>query len=174
MQRGRPPKPVTIHRLQGTYQRVRHDKRAHEPHAEGELAESEPPEWMTADQQRIWRKVAAEAPKGILRQADRLLFQNYVLLADRLETAAKTQIALDAKAATAPLLAKGAVSAIISPYIRIMNACTVLMTQLQGEMGFTPSSRARMGQPHPPAEEADRRFEVISPDGSRTAYEGSG
>jgi P27 family predicted phage terminase small subunit len=174
MPRGPKPKPVAIHKLQGSYQRVRHAKRAQEPHAEGALAECAPPEWMTADQQRIWREVIAEAPKGILRQADRRMMINYVVLADRFETAARTQIALDAKS-TAPLLVRGAAGTAISPYVRIMNQCTALMTQLQGEMAFSPSGRARLGQPQAPGldEAAYRRFEVIAPDGTRTAYEGS-
>jgi hypothetical protein len=98
--------------------------------------------------------VVAEAPKSILRRADRRLMINYVALAERFETAAKMQIALDA-ASKAPLLVKGAAGSSISPYVRIMNQCTLLMTQLQGEMGFTPSARARLGTPAPPIEEAE-------------------
>jgi P27 family predicted phage terminase small subunit len=154
MKTGRPPKPISLHRLEGTYNATRHAGRQHEPCAEGELAEVAPPEWMTAEQQRIWREVVAEAPKGILRRADRRLMINYVALAERFETAAKTQIALDA-GKTAPLLVKGTAGTSVSPYIRIMNHCIALMTQLQGEMGFTPSARARLGTPAPPVEAAE-------------------
>lgn len=73
------------------------------------------------------------------------MFINYVVLADRFETAARTQNQIDA-GTTTPLLARGAVGAVISPYIRIMDRCIPLMTQLGAELGFSPTARARLGQ----------------------------
>jgi len=63
----RRPKPVDLHHLEGTYQRVRHDRRAVEPEAPGDLAELKAPKWLTERQRAIWDDVIKRAPRGILR-----------------------------------------------------------------------------------------------------------
>ena len=146
MERGRKPTPAAMLKLQGSYRATRHARRQVEPRADGELADIAPPAWMTMSQKRHWRQILKDAPKGILRRADRRMFINYVVLTDRFETAARTQNQIDARTTT-PLLARGAVGAVISPYIRIMDRCTLLMTQLGAELGFSPTARARLGRP---------------------------
>jgi P27 family predicted phage terminase small subunit len=168
MQRGRKPKPIAVHRLQGTLSTTRHRHRQAEPKAEGELADVRPPEWMTPGQKRVWRQILKDAPKGVLRKADRQMFRNYVIAAERFEVAARMQNKLDATA-PAPLLTKGSAGVMISPYIKIMNRETIIMTQLGAELGLSPTARARLGQPqsHEPREHdanwsALRRFPVIA------------
>jgi len=63
----RRPKPVDLHHLEGTYQRVRHDRRAVEPEAPADLAELRAPKWLTERQRAIWADVVKRAPRGILR-----------------------------------------------------------------------------------------------------------
>jgi hypothetical protein len=100
------------------------------------------------------------------------MFLNYVIAAERFEAAARAQNKLD-ETASAPLLVRGSAGAMISHYCKIMDRCTLLMTQLGAELGFSPTARARLGQPQAkrePAGDSDawatlRRFPVI--DGGR-------
>jgi phage terminase small subunit len=169
--RGRPPKPVAIHRLQGTYQRVRHDRRAQEPAAPGELSECAPPAWLSDNQRRrLWGELLADAPKGLLRRADQRLFAQYVVLIDYFERAVIAQNALDAESRV-PLLMRGQQSVAISSYVRLVSGLVPLLDSLQSELGFTPTARARFGVPAAPIEPLEppseawaelRRFPVIS------------
>jgi P27 family predicted phage terminase small subunit len=168
MQRGRKPKPIAMHRLQGTVVTTRHRHRQAEPKASGELADVRPPEWMTPAQKRVWREILKDAPRGVLFKADRTTFRNYVIASERFERAARMQNQID-ETASAQLLTKGSAGPMISPYIRIMNRETIIMTSLGSELGFSPTARARLGQPQPhePAEGHDRwstlrRFPVIA------------
>ena len=43
---GRPPKPVQLHKIEGTYQPVRHAGRGDRLDAPGELSGKRPPGWM--------------------------------------------------------------------------------------------------------------------------------
>jgi P27 family predicted phage terminase small subunit len=172
LQRGRKPKPVAVLKLEGTYDSSRHRRRQHEPATEGELADVDPPRWLTADQKRIWRQAVKDAPKGVLRRGDRHLFVSFVVAAARFETAARKQNEMDS-ASTAPFLMRGASGkAMLSPYLRVMREASAVLVQLGAELGFSPSARARLGQPGEPALSAStdddntwaelRRFPVIT------------
>ena len=67
MQRGRKPKPVAQLKLERTYDGSRHRRRQCEPAAEGNLADVDPPAWLTAEQKRAWRQAIKDAPKGVLK-----------------------------------------------------------------------------------------------------------
>jgi len=162
--------------LEGTYDASRHARRAREPQADGDLADCRAPDWMTDNQRRLWAELLADAPKGLLRRADRQLFTNYVVLADRFERAAIAQNALDARS-SAPMLMRGQPSVVVSPYIRVMNQATVLMNTLQAELGFTPSARARLGVADLPDDDREptnphERLDMILPDGKVVPYAG--
>jgi P27 family predicted phage terminase small subunit len=170
--RGPKPKPVDLHRLEGTYQRVRHDKRAVEPAAPGDLAEIQPPAWLTERQREIWGDVVKRAPKGILKAIDRELVAAYVELVDRHQRAAEGQARIDSGEGL-PLLVRGTSGLAPSPYLRIMDQATLLMVRLSSEFGFSPAARAGLGQPEgasPPDADGTwsvlRRFPVI--DGGKT------
>lgn len=170
MTRGRPPKPVQIHRLEGTYRPDRHSERA-EPVAAGLLAQMQPPAWMTERQREIWGEIIADAPYGILRRIDRQLLVNYVELVARHERAVIAQRQVDDAAETAALLSRNGG---ISPYLKIINHCVMLMAKLQTEMGFTPTARASLGMASLPTREEPaiehERFDVILPTGERIPY----
>jgi P27 family predicted phage terminase small subunit len=164
----RRPKPVDLHRLEGTYQSVRHARRAIEPAAEGDLGEIMPPKWLTERQRAIWRDVVKRAPRGILRAIDAELVGAYCELVDRHQRAAEAQARLDAGEGL-PLVVRGASGLVPSPYLRIMNQATLLMVRLSSEFGFSPAGRAGLGRPErppPPGEDGGtwsvlRRFPVI-------------
>jgi P27 family predicted phage terminase small subunit len=168
MQRGRKPKPVAQLKLEGTYDGSRHRRRQCEPAAEGDLADVDPPAWLTAEQKRAWRQTIKDAPKGVLKRADRQLFLSYVVAVARFELAVRTQNQLDA-AGTTPLLTRSSTgTAMLSPYLRAMNQASALMVQLGAELGFSTSARARLGQPAEREPQDDpvwstlRKFPVIS------------
>jgi P27 family predicted phage terminase small subunit len=133
-----------VHQLQASYQPYRHDKRAIEPVAPGDLAQCQPPDWMNDQQRAIWRDLLARAPIGILHAIDLELFAAYVELVDCYQMAVRTQNELRI------LDAQGA----LSPYRRVIKDCFSQMVRLQSEMGFTPAARTRLGQPaEPPSQQ---------------------
>jgi P27 family predicted phage terminase small subunit len=154
---------------------TRHKRRAQEPIAEGELAAVAPPAWLSDNQRRLWGELLADAPKGLLRRADQRLFSEYVVLVDYFERAAQAQNELDA-GSSAPLLMRGQ-TASISAYIRVVTRLVPLLNQLQSELGYSPTARARLGVPASPLQPVEapkddawaslRRFPVIA-DGRKT------
>jgi P27 family predicted phage terminase small subunit len=172
MPAGRPPKPIQLHRIEGTFRPDRHDSRV-EPEAPGSLNGVRPPSWMSRRHRQLWREILADAPHALLRRIDRQLLVNYVELVERHERAAKAQSKIDATATT-PLLSRNGGVVTVSPYVRIMNHCVLLMTKLQSEMGFTPSARASLGVPMLPTPQEPtsphQRFDTILPDGTRLPY----
>jgi phage terminase small subunit len=142
---GRPPKPTALLKLQGTLQPVRHANRG-DPEAPGDLAHKPAPEWMTAAQRDLWAEILLDAPRELLRRIDWVVFANYIEIVDRHAKAVMAQRKLDEGQAL-PFLVKGKDCPAISPYIRVINHCVLIMRNLQGEMGFTPSARARFKVP---------------------------
>jgi P27 family predicted phage terminase small subunit len=148
---GRPPKPVQLHKIEGTYQPVRHASRGDQLEAPGELSGKRPPAWMNEAQRKLWRELLTDAPLGVLRRIDAALLGNYVELLDRYRRLVEAQRQLDL-AQPMPFLVKSPAGATLSPYLRAINHCVLLLTRLAGEMGFTPAARA--GLPVPGAAES--------------------
>ena len=150
---GRPPKPIAIHKLQGTFQPVRHAHREHEPYAEGELADTRVPHWMLKRQKRLWREAIATAPRGVLRQADRHTFIGYILAVDTMIEAAKAQN-------RAQLLQPNGMP---SPYLRMIRQTLEMMSKLANDLGFSPAARIRLATGEPPPPEQPKGFEMVTP-----------
>ena len=93
MPRGGKTKPVAIHRLQGTYQPIRHARRAHEPEAQGDLTKRPPLAWMTRGQKERWVDILSRAPQGVLADIDQEQFAAYVVHVDVFVEAAKARAA---------------------------------------------------------------------------------
>jgi P27 family predicted phage terminase small subunit len=142
MKRGPKPKPIAIHKLEGTFEKSRHGK-VREPLAPGALETKAAPAWMNDDQRELWADVLVDAPRDVLRRIDWQLFAAYIELMDRHAKAVVAQRQID-RGRPLPYIAKGAHGVTASPYLRIINHCVILMTRLQSEMGFTPSSRVRL------------------------------
>jgi P27 family predicted phage terminase small subunit len=150
---GRPPKPVQLHKIEGTYQPVRHASRGDQFEAPGELSGKRPPAWMNAAQRKLWRDLLADTARGVLRRIDAALLGNYCELLDRYQQLVEAQRQLD-RAQPMPFLVKGPAGAVLSPYLRATNHCVLLLTRLATEMGFTPAARAGLPVPAT-AESAD-------------------
>jgi P27 family predicted phage terminase small subunit len=142
MPRGRPPKPTSLLKLQGTYHRHRHDRRG-KMQASGDIADRPPPDWMTERQQKLWKDILARAPIETLRGIDREIFAAYVELVDRHAQACEAQARLD-RGKALPYLMKAADGPVVSPYLGIANKAVLLMHQLQVDLGFSPLARTRM------------------------------
>jgi phage terminase small subunit len=152
MPKGRPPLPISLHKLAATYDPRHHDKRAHEPEAAGELSESKPPWWFNARQRRIWARTIAAAPRHVLRTIDWQMFAEYCVLVDTFTLAQREQNKqklLDA--AGQP-----------SRYLRVIRQTVEILCKLRSEMGFTPVARSRLATAEPPAEEP-KGFELVQP-----------
>ncbi len=141
------PKPTSLLKIQGTFRPVRHASRDPEVEAPGELAAKVPPEWMTATQREFWTETLLDAPKDILRRIDWAQFAGYVEVWDRYVRLVQAQQRLD-KGLALPFLVKGASGApALSPYLRQMNQCLILLARYAGELGFSPAARAALGRP---------------------------
>jgi len=149
---GRRPKPVKLHKLQGTFNVTRHRGRI-EPQASGDLSSKPPPDFFTDTQRELWTDALLDAPAGVLARIDWGLLVAYIETLDRYFRAIEAQRALD-RGQQLPFLTKGKNGPITSPFIRIMNHCIALNARLAAEMGFTPSGRARIGALRGIADEA--------------------
>jgi P27 family predicted phage terminase small subunit len=143
---GRPPKPVQLHKIEGTYQPVRHASRGDQLDAPGELSGKRPPGWMNQAQRKLWRELLTDAPAGVLRRIDAALLANYCELRDRYRQLVEAQRQLD-RAQPMPFLVKSPTGAALSPYLRAINHCVLLLTRLAAEMGFTLAARAGLPVP---------------------------
>src|SRR3954462_2070592 len=87
--RGRKPVPAPVLRARGTFRRARHDGRAIEPLAPGDLREA--PVHLTASQQELWRFAIANAPANIVRSVDYGVLAAYVVALDQHKQATELQ-----------------------------------------------------------------------------------
>lgn len=175
--RGRPPKPIAVHRLQGTFEPGRHKGRSRaEPLVSGDIPH-DPPEWLTHHAQQVWRAVVPYLVKGSIGGGDLHLMASYCDQTATHQRAIMAQAKIDGASET-PFLAKGREGQVIaSPYIAIIRRSALAMSQLGSELGIGPTARARIGAillgPDAPAAPGGQRedpwsaFEVI-PGGKRT------
>jgi P27 family predicted phage terminase small subunit len=140
---GPKPKPTVLHKLHGTYNVTDHRRREREPVAAGTPAELGTPAWFEAEHRSEWAQLLRDAPAGVLARIDAAVLEHYVELRVRYRLAVLSQRALD-RGAALPLLTTTANGVAISQYVHVIDKCVLLMTRLQAEMGFTPSSRSRL------------------------------
>lgn len=152
---GRKPKPTRLHVIEGTLNATRHKKRDKEPVPQGELIE--PPGWFSEQQREIWAYGLKSAPRGLLKALDQSVYVVWVIACDVHRQAAEQITA----AGPAGLLRRtparfgpknpktgkptrilGAV--VEATLVGIMNRQAKIMLKAAAEMGFTPSSRARV------------------------------
>jgi P27 family predicted phage terminase small subunit len=114
--------------------------------APGDLSEA--PEWFTDEQRTEWRYAVANAPRGVLRGADKAVLAAFIVAQDvhQKATLAMQQSALLVKTPKQELPMQ-------NPYLPIINRQFQLMVRAASELGFTPCSRARIenGVEHPVA-----------------------
>ena len=124
---------------------MRHAGREVEVEAPGDLASKPPPEWLTTQQKKFWGEALADAPKGLLRRADWAMFVGYVETWDRYTRLVQAQQRLDADL-DLPFLVRGSGGPALSPYLRAMNHCLMLLIRIETELGFTPTARVHFGR----------------------------
>lgn len=148
--RGRKPKPTHLKVIDGNA--GRRPLNPDEPQPQGSLGD--PPEWMPAMQQRIWRDAIASAPEGMLKRLDSSVFTVWVVACATHQDSAE-KVARFGTVVKSPVLGQP----IQSPYVGIMNRQAQLMLKAAAEMGFSPTSRSRVKVEKSPA--ADDPFAGI-------------
>lgn len=111
--------------------------RKDEPIAPGRL--TTPPDWLTKRQKADWAYAIDNAPLALLRRIDLELLCVFVVAADLHRQASQgiAQFGLLMHAA-------GSGQPIQSPYVSVVSRQALIMVKAAAELGFTPSSRARM------------------------------
>lgn len=132
--KGRKPKPTYLKLIQGNpgHRPLNHD----EPQPEGDLIE--PPESFSPPQRVLWRTTLANVPDGLLRRLDLGIFASYVVNLSEFLLADQKVQALGSVVVTAGN------QAMQNPYVSIRNRANIAMVRAAAELGFTPSSRARV------------------------------
>jgi phage terminase small subunit len=126
---GRPRTPTNILHLNGAMKRNpgRYNERAHEPKPSGEIGD--PPAWMDEAHANCWRDIVADAPPGVLSNADRGLLTLMVPLRLHSE-GGDPYVSEDGK---------------IHETIRVYNDKRLaLLLRCYTELGFTPASRSKV------------------------------
>jgi P27 family predicted phage terminase small subunit len=106
-----------------------------EPVPDGDLID--PPEEFSAEQRRIWSKLLANAPAGLLKRLDEAIFASYVVNYSNFLKA-------NAEIERLGLLVRVAKNDAINPYLSIARNANAAMIKAAAELGFTPSSRSRV------------------------------
>jgi P27 family predicted phage terminase small subunit len=146
--RGRKPAPIELKLLKGNPgKRAINGKAAvlQQPEA---LAQDAAPEMLLPEAQAYWEHAIANAPRGLLRKLDVYLLAAWCNAAYRYEynmrLAAKSDVIPVRGAKLAGLDPKDR-PVMHNPFSTAARAYLKDMTMLASELGFTPSSRARLG-----------------------------
>ena len=136
MKRGTKTTPLALKVLRGNPRKERLP--SYEPRGRGYL--TEPPDWMDEAHRVLWRYALDHAPGGILSGADRELLAVWVAAAVEharavIEVRRLGQVVRNRDG-----------NAIQSPFLSIMTRQALVMLRAAAELGFTPSSRAALGQ----------------------------
>lgn len=134
---GRKPIPLHLAKVQGVKSQSKYDRRPN--WIERQKRRLRMPEGLTPNEKRHWKLYVKESQAGHLQPQDAPLLKRLVYhlnLADQ----------YDEKVRHTPSLIKtpnGMPQQ--SPYVGMINKQTLIIKNLLSELGFTPSSRARLG-----------------------------
>jgi len=108
------------------------------------------------DQRAIWTRLVEDAPPGLLTGVDRDLLVNYVVTVAARDKA----LVLFNETGCQVLVraAEGHTGTVTNPLMRELRRLAESMRMLQGELGFTPSARARVTVVPPGAADELERF----------------
>jgi P27 family predicted phage terminase small subunit len=161
MPRGRKPRPTPLHHLHGTFNSTRHRDRLAEPVTPSDLA-IEPPEDLSDAEKEAWRYCVDNAPRGVLRAIDRSVLRIWVETEERYRRARVAQAELNLKQPIPDVITTPNGSLQVSPYIAMMNRCSVIMLKVAELLGFVPVSRPRLApQESSDAADDDRWNQLI-------------
>lgn len=133
---GRKPKPTHLKLLAGNP--GNRPLPANEPQPVGDLID--PPEWLSDTQKDVWRYAIEHAPKGLLKMLDLSMLVTWVVACDyhrdATERVNKRGLVIRSPVKGEPMQ---------NPYLAVVNRQSQIMQKAAAEMGFTPTSRARIG-----------------------------
>ena len=136
-----PRKPISQHRLEGTFNVTRHRSRAVDPEAPGELP-AEPPAHLSPYQAVLWRHAVEHAPRGVLRRCDEGALLIWVEAADRHRSAMVAQNEWNAAHSDMSNVVHRANGDLaVSPLLAVMDKAGALLLRAGSELGFSPASR---------------------------------
>jgi P27 family predicted phage terminase small subunit len=139
--RGRKPRPTHLRVVEGN--RGRRPLNQREPRPVGDLLEA--PDWFGAEQAAMWAHAIASAPRGLLKKLDRDLMVAWCVACDIHRQATISQRKLNEAGGGQALLARTPEGHFVqSPYLPIINRQATLMKAIASELGFSPTSRARI------------------------------
>jgi P27 family predicted phage terminase small subunit len=128
-----------------------------EPEPSGDLID--PPAWFTPRQRILWDQTIRAAPPGLLRTLDSTLMETFIVAKSLHEQAAESIAKYGAIVRNPD---NGAPMS--SPFMRVLNQQTLVMTKCISELGFSPSSRSRVRIPRRKAQSAFGRLKSIKID----------
>jgi P27 family predicted phage terminase small subunit len=132
---GRKPKPVELHRQEGTYRADRHGK----PSPASDLVKPKPPAGLFREALAVRRELVCELERvGTLHSADRHLIELAAVAVGRMRQAR----ALIAKEG---LTARGDRGSVVHPAVRVELSAMRELRALLSELGLSPTSRSRLG-----------------------------
>jgi P27 family predicted phage terminase small subunit len=139
---GRKPIPTVVHLLQrGGKLPARLAERAkHEPHPEA-IDADKPPVVFTPEQRRVWDRIIASSPPGLLSKLDADLVANIAIL-----TGMRDQWLAELNAQGGALLVKSSdrKSMVVNQHTKAIRQVTAQLRPLLAELGATPSARSRV------------------------------
>jgi P27 family predicted phage terminase small subunit len=142
--RGRKPIPTEVHKQRGTFNPTKHGRgRKHAVKAGGVIGP--PPDWLTEQQQQIYREVVAGAPIGLLKAVDGSVLIAWVTAYHTLMIASQTM------GDTLPVLRsarRSEVAELVRHPLEVVRAQARRdLIKAASELGFSPASRARIPEP---------------------------
>jgi P27 family predicted phage terminase small subunit len=146
------PKPTALRLIEsGGKMRGRFKERAkREP--KGIPGLPPPPSHLNAAQKAIWKRLAEDSPVGLLEHADADVFEGYVVL---LHMRNQATVALNETTNNQIMTPSSEEhrADIVNPYLKEYRRLTLLMRQLQNDLGYSPAARTRIAINRP--EEVD-------------------
>lgn len=134
MTRGRKPKPTHLKVVEGNPgKRPMPKKKRLVP--EGFRVPSE----LSREAKKYWRQIVKDAPLGLLRACDGQALKRYVIA-----LCIYNKAVADLEKSSSIIRSKNG-TPIHNPHLGILNRQTEILLRLEGEFGFTPSARARLG-----------------------------
>lgn len=149
--RGRKNKPTILRVIDG--------KRDHRPINKNEPAtewlSNDPPACLTRAQRVLWRRALRSVPPGLLGEDDKTLLMVWCVTQDHYSTAVAMQAKLDLSTEIPLLVLSKSGDSTESPYLRLMHKHAGTLVRVAAELGFSPSTRAKMSAPHRNKKESD-------------------
>lgn len=134
MPSGRKPKPSHLKSLEGNL--GKRPVNEHEPEPANDV--TDPPEWFTAKQCRIWHEVLDEAPDGMIKELDRAVLTTLVVAINNHRDAVQE---LEGQ----PLVVETATGQLKQhPLVVMIRSEAATIVRAASELGFSPTSRSRV------------------------------